>query len=161
MITDKETKVRELLLGVADDNSLTISGKSIEQKQRNTIKRNLTEAMFEVLQEIIGDTSLLTLYRTKEGLMVGIDNERIGIIPLEIKVAVKNMDCDPEEEAIAYQERLAEAEDKKRRAEAAKASKIAAQSEARELKRQLRALKNGERTPIQESEELGVPLIVE
>lgn len=161
MMTDKEAKVRELLLATADDNGLTISGKSIEQKQRNTIKRNLTEAMYDVLQEIIGDTSLLTLYRTKDGLMVGIDNERVGIIPLEFKIAIKNLDCDPEEEAIAYQERQKEAEEKKRRAEAAKADKIAAQAEARELKRRLRAIKSGEAIPAQEPEEIGVPLIIE
>lgn len=161
MMTDKEAKVRELLLATADDNGLTISGKSIEQKQRNTIKRNLTEAMYDVLQEIIGDTSLLTLYRTKDGLMVGIDNERVGIIPLEFKIAIKNLDCDPEEEAIAYQERQKEAEEKKRRAEVAKADKIAAQAEARELKRRLRAIKSGEAIPAQEPEEIGVPLIIE
>lgn len=142
-ITKNETRVREILLATADDNTLTISGKSIEQKQRNTIKRNLTEAMYNVLQEILGDTNLLALYRTKDGLMVGIDNEKIGIIPLEIKVAVKNLDCDPEEEALAYIEKQREAEEKQRRAEANKADKIARQTAERELKRQLRAVKQG------------------
>jgi hypothetical protein len=89
--------MKNLLERIANSTDITVSTKSIEQKQRNTIKRELTEALGNVLQEIIGDSAVVTLYRTEKGIMLGLDNEKVGIIPIEFSVAIKNMDCDPAE----------------------------------------------------------------
>lgn len=133
--------LKEKLLEVAQDNTLTAGAKSIEQKQRNTIKRNLTEALYSVIQEVIGNSDLLALYRTKDGIMVGVDNAKVGIIPVGIKVEIKNLDVDPAEEEDAYFEHLNQRAEAKARAEANKAAKIERQAKERELRNQLREVK--------------------
>ena len=133
--------LKEKLLEVAQDNTLTAGAKSIEQKQRNTIKRNLTEALYSVIQEVIDNSDLLALYRTKDGIMVGVDNAKVGIIPVGIKVEIKNLDVDPAEEEDAYFEHLNQRAEAKARAEANKAAKIERQAKERELRNQLREVK--------------------
>lgn len=136
--------MKNLLERIANSTDISISTKSIEQKQRNTIKRELTEALGNVLQEIIGDSAVVTLYRTEKGIMLGLDNEKVGIIPIEFSVAIKNMDCDPAEEEDAYNLKLQEQAEKRKRAEEAKAKKIAQQAEIRAAKEKLKALQNSD-----------------
>lgn len=132
------------LLKVAQNNELSTSGNSIEQKQRNAIKRSLTEALRDILRETIGDNLELALYQTKDGLMIGIDNAKVGIIPVEVKIVVKNLDVDPADEEDAYLEHLEEQAEKKRRMEATKLAKMERQARERELRKQLRNIKNDE-----------------
>lgn len=134
-------KLRDTLLDTANDATLTAGAKSIEQKQRNNIKRGLTEALYDVMAKVIADSDLLALYRTKDGIMVGIDNAKVGIIPIGIKVEVKNLDVDPAEEEDAYLEHQKERSEAKARAEANKAAKIERQAKERELRNQLREVK--------------------
>ena len=136
--------MKNLLERIANSTDISISTKSIEQKQRNTIKRELTEALGNLLQEIIGDSAVVTLYRTEKGIMLGLDNEKVGIIPIEFSVAIKNMDCDPAEEEDAYNLKLQEQAEKRKRAEEAKAKKIAQQAEIRAAKEKLKALQNSD-----------------
>lgn len=136
--------MKNLLERIANSNDISVSTKSIEQKQRNTMKRELTEALGEVLQSIIGDSAVITLYRTEKGIMLGLDNEKVGIIPIEFSVAIKNMDCDPAEEEDAYNTKLQEQAEKRKRAEEAKAKKIAQQAEIRAAKEKLKALQNSD-----------------
>lgn len=134
-------QLRDTMKGIAENADLVQSGKSIEQKQRNQIKRILTEAMERIMEEVVGDENLLALYRVTEGLMVGIDNPSVGVIPIEIRVSVKNLDVDPQDEEEAYKAKLEEQAEKKARQESLKAQKIAASERERELKRQLREAK--------------------
>ena len=136
--------MKNLLERIANSTDISISTKSIEQKQRNTIKRELTEALGNLLQEIIGDSAVVTLYRTEKGIMLGLDNDKVGIIPIEFSVAIKNMDCDPAEEEDAYNLKLQEQAEKRKRAEEAKAKKIAQQAEIRAAKEKLKALQNSD-----------------
>jgi hypothetical protein len=133
--------LRDVMVEVAQNNTLTAGAKSIEQKQRNTIKRDLTEALYDVLAAVIDGNELLALYRTKDGIMVGIDNAKVGIIPVGIKVEVKNLDVDPAEEEDAFREHQAQRAEAKARAEASKAAKIERQAKERELRNQLREVK--------------------
>ena len=73
--------------------------------------------------------------------MVGIDNAKVGIIPVGIKVEVKNLDIDPVEEEDAFREHQAQRAEAKARAEANKAAKIERQAKERELRNQLREVK--------------------
>jgi hypothetical protein len=54
------------------------------------------------------------------------------------------MDCDPAEEEDAYNFKLQEQAEKKKRADEAKARKIAQQAEIRAAKEKLKALKNSD-----------------
>ena len=136
--------LRNVLVDIANDNSINVGAKAIEQKQRNTMKKRLVEALHLVLEDVVNDTPELAIYRAEKGTMLGLDNEKVGIIPVEVTIAIKNMDVDPAEEEQAYNEKLAEQAAKAERAAKLKAEKIAAAAKERELKAKLRALKNGE-----------------
>lgn len=133
--------LRRILIDIANDNTLSVGSKAIEQKARNTMKRRLCEAMHQVLAEVVENTPNLGLYRVEKGSMIGVDNEKVGIIPLDFQVAIKNMDCDPSEEEDAYNAKLAEQAEKAERAAKVKAENIARQAKERELKLKLKSLK--------------------
>jgi hypothetical protein len=111
------------------DYPLTDSGKSIAQKERNELKYNLTE----VIADILEDNGVEYITRTSDGYIMEIQHEKLGVIPIEINIKVKNIDFDigssEEDWDIRVQDRK-EKEDRKAAAVAAKA----ARREAREAK---------------------------
>lgn len=127
---------------IADREDINVGEKAIEQKQRNTIKRDLTDTLYAILAEACAGIDEVKVYRTDGGIMFGLDNLKAGIIPIELTLAVKNMDCDPAEAEDAYRDKLAAAADKAKRAAEAKAAKIARSQAERELKAKLKALKD-------------------
>ena len=133
--------LQDACLEVANDAELTQSGAAIEQKQRNKIKRLLTDAMETALREVADANPSLSLYRVKGGLMLAISNVSIGVIPVEVEISVKNLAVNPAEEEARYKNDLALQTAKRERQEAAKAAKMAITAEERELKRKLREAK--------------------
>lgn len=133
--------MKALLEKMANNGELKASEKSIEQKQRNTIKRELTEALGQLLSEAVAGSTEIEVYRTEKGIMMGIDHPTIGIIPIEFSVAIKNLDCDPLEEEEAYLEKLKLQEEKRKKQEATKAKKIAQQAQIKEAKAKLNDLR--------------------
>jgi hypothetical protein len=111
------------------DYPLTDSGKSIAQKERNELKYNLTE----IIADILEDNGVEYITRTSDGYIMEIQHEKLGVIPIEINIKVKNIDFDigssEEDWDIRVQDRK-EKEDRKAAAVAAKA----ARREAREAK---------------------------
>lgn len=134
--------LRKVLVDIANDNSIRAGEKSIEQKQRNTMKKRMVEALHDVLAEVCADEPSLKLFRAEKGSMMGLDNETVGIIPVEFTVAIKNLDIDPSEEEDAYNDKLAEQAAKAAKAAKVKAEKIAKSEQERALKRQLKELRN-------------------
>lgn len=134
-------ELRTELERIANDDGIATSTKTIEQKQRNTIKRNITEILLNMLKEELGeDNQLLQIYRTKDGILVGIDNEKVGIITVEFKASIKSLDIDPAEEEEAYLEDMAQKAEKAKNAQRLKEQKIARQAEERALKAKIKAL---------------------
>jgi hypothetical protein len=108
---------------------LTDSGKSIAQKERNELKYNLTE----VIADILEDNGMEYITRTSDGYIMEIQHEKLGVIPIEINIKVKNIDFDIGSAEEDWTLRVEERKDKEERKQAAIAAK-AARREAREAK---------------------------
>lgn len=105
------------------DYTLTESGKSIAQKERNELKYNLTEAIAEIL-EVEG---IEHITRTSEGYILELQHQEFGVIPVELNIKVKNLDFDivaaEEDWKITVEEKKAKEEKKVRDAAAKEARK--------------------------------------
>jgi hypothetical protein len=111
------------------DYPLTDSEKSIAQKERNELKYNLTE----VIADILEDNGIEYITRTSDGYIMEIQHERLGVIPIEINIKVKNIDFDIGGAEEDWTLRVEERKDKEERKQAAIAAK-AARRQAREAK---------------------------
>lgn len=111
------------------DYPLTDSGKSIAQKERNELKYNLTE----VIADILEDNGMEYITRTSDGYIMEIQHEKLGVIPIEINVKVKNIDFDIGGSEDDWVIRVEERKDKEERKQAAIAAKEA-RKQARENK---------------------------
>jgi hypothetical protein len=111
------------------DYPLTDSGKSIAQKERNELKYNLTE----VIADILEDNGMEYITRTSDGYIMEIQHEKLGVIPIEINIKVKNIDFDIGGAEEDWTLRVEERKDKEERKQAAIAAK-AARRKAREAK---------------------------
>ena len=108
---------------------LTDSGKSVAQKERNELKYNLTE----VIADILEDNGIEYITRTSDGYIMEIQHEKLGVIPIEINIKVKNIDFDVGSAEEDWTLRVEERKDKEERKQAAIAAK-AARRQAREEK---------------------------
>lgn len=111
------------------DYPLTDSEKSIAQKERNELKYNLTE----VIADILEDNGMEYITRTSDGYIMEIQHEKLGVIPIEINIKVKNIDFDIGGAEEDWTLRVEERKDKEERKQAAIAAK-AARRQAREAK---------------------------
>jgi hypothetical protein len=111
------------------DYPLTDSGKSIAQKERNELKYNLTE----VIADILEDNGIEYITRTSDGYIMEIQHEKLGLIPIEINIKVKNIDFDIGGSEEDWDIRVKERKEKEERKQAALAAK-AARRAAREAK---------------------------
>lgn len=111
------------------DYPLTDSGKSIAQKERNELKYNLTE----VIADILEDNGVEYITRTSDGYIMEIQHEKLGVIPIEINIKVKNIDFDIGSSEEDWDIRVKDRKEKEDRKAAAVAAK-AARREAREAK---------------------------
>jgi hypothetical protein len=111
------------------DYPLTDSGKSIAQKERNELKYNLTE----VIADILEDNGIEYITRTSDGYIMEIQHEKLGVIPIEINIKVKNIDFDIGSSEEDWEIRVEQRKDKEARKQAALEAK-AARRAAREAK---------------------------
>lgn len=111
------------------DYPLTDSGKSIAQKERNELKYNLTE----VIADILEDNGIEYITRTSDGYIMEIQHEKLGVIPIEINIKVKNIDFDIGSSEEDWEIRVEERKEKEARKKAALEAK-AARRAAREAK---------------------------
>lgn len=102
---------------------LTDSGKSIAQKERNELKYNLTEVIADVLE----DNGIEYITRTSDGYIMEIQHEKLGVIPIEINIKVKNIDFDIGGSEEDWNIRVEERKEKEQR----KAAALAAKAERR------------------------------
>jgi hypothetical protein len=111
------------------DYPLTDSGKSIAQKERNELKYNLTE----VIADILEDNGIEYITRTSDGYIMEIQHEKLGVIPIEINIKVKNIDFDIGGSEEDWDIRVKERKEKEERKASALAAKEA-RRQAREAK---------------------------
>lgn len=119
---------------MANDNNLTASNNKITQNLRNPYKVKFIDAMEVMLREMLVEEDRVDVYRTKDGVVLMVDNDKIGMIPITISPMIKDLDYDPifEEENYLAEQRAKAA--KKAEAEALKAERIRKTQEARARK---------------------------
>ena len=123
-------------------NDIAHSDTKIEQKASRQIKETLNTLMLQALSELSSQD--IQILRTSKGIGIAIDNEKVGFIPIEINITIKNLDYDIVEENIAYNEKLESDKIKKAEKEKAKANKIARQKAIKEKEKELKSLKEKE-----------------
>lgn len=115
----KDLETRDLNTNVNANGKITI-----QQTQRNALRKELVDAFYEFLIE-----QKLDVFLTGDGIILAVENANIGTISIEAKLAFKALDYNPEDEADAYEDELAaKAADKASKAKA-KAKKIASLKE--------------------------------
>lgn len=140
--------LEKILTQVANDTTLKATSKSINQTQRNKLNVDITKAL---LKSIVKDSECDNgVYYLNDLISVGqidnktiefaIDNEKIGIIPIRISVALPNFDNDLDliSRVDEYQEQVNEKALKVAEKEKEKALKIKADQERRAKQKALK-----------------------
>lgn len=137
-------KLIETINVMANDNALTSSNNKITQNLRNPYKVKFIDAIEDVLRGMLADEDAVEVYRTKDGVVLMVDNGKVGMIPITISPMIKDLDYDPvfEEESYLAEQRAKAA--KKAEAEALKAERIRKATEARARKLAEREMRKAE-----------------
>lgn len=112
-----ETKFGQFLKEVEhiefDTNTTSTGTYTIQQSQRNALRKQGLAALLADLQEWYGDD--FDIVETKDGIIIVAENEPCDVtVSWEIKTTIKSLDFDPFIEASSYESLVAEKEEKKR-----------------------------------------------
>lgn len=131
--------LREVIQGYKEDTTIEVNHitRKLEQKSRNRIKREMTEALMKDLEGLADD---FVVTRVEKGVGIAILTPE-GYIPATIEITMKSIDLDVQMAASEYSEKLAIKEAKKAESNAAKLEKMQADAIKREKKRAERAAK--------------------
>ena len=126
--------------------SNTIKGKQIHQTFRNNLTAKIKQMFYEdCMQSMANGDEGIFPYLAKDGVIIEIPNASVvdcleaddlgsGAISLEIKFAIKNLDCDANELADEYSFKLAQDAERAAKAEKDKQAKIERDRKNRELR---------------------------
>lgn len=135
-------KLKETILSYRNDETLEVNYDThkLEQKTRNRVKRELTEALLADLSSVLGDVEDVIVTRIEKGIGIAFLTPK-GLFPATIELTMKNTDLDLSEAAEQYADKLEVQAAKKAESQALKAEKAAADAIKREKKRAERAAK--------------------
>ena len=91
---DNDIAHRELRTNENSNGVLTI-----QQTQRNALRKEVADKFVEFLLDNDLDT-----FQTKDGIIIRVDNEYVGPVSIELKLAFKALGYDPEEQAELFDE---------------------------------------------------------
>jgi hypothetical protein len=134
-------RLKNYLVELSNNNEIKTTNSKIEQRTRNAIRNDFTNLLVEILAESISCDSVVVA-RTKEGIGIAIDNEKVGFIPIVLKPVFKDTAEDILELAEDYERELAEKKAKAEQQAKAKAEKLAKQKEIAEQKKRLKELES-------------------
>lgn len=132
-------RLKNYLVSLADRQDIKTTNSKIEQRTRNAIRNEFTNLLAECLNDLVG-SEVIQVARTKDGVGIAVDNEKVGFIPIVLKPIFKDTAEDILELAEEYQEQLKAKAEKAEQKEKAKAEKIKRQKEIAEQKRKLKEL---------------------
>lgn len=116
-----------------DTNTTSTGTYTIQQSQRNALRKEGVAALLQDLQEWYGDD--FDIVETKDGIVVVAENEPCDVtISWEIKTTIKSLDFDPFIEASSYESLVAEKEEHKRQKDLEKKKKEEETARKREKK---------------------------
>lgn len=134
-------RLKNYLVELSNNNQIKTTNSKIEQRTRNAIRNDFTNLLTEILTELVGGDNVIVA-RTKEGIGIAIDNEKVGFIPIVLKPVFKDTAEDILELAEDYERELAEKKAKAEQQAKAKAEKLAKQKEIAEQKKKLKELES-------------------
>ena len=132
-------RLKNYLESLANNTEIKTTNSKIEQRTRNNIRKEFTDLLTEIIAESVG-SEFVQVARTKDGVGIAIDNEKVGFIPIILKPIFKDTAEDILELAEEYQEQLEIKAEKEKAQAKAKAEKIKRQKEIAEQKRKLKEL---------------------
>lgn len=134
--------LKNCIISYANDESLEVNYDThkLEQKTRNRVKKELTQALLDDIKDTLGDVEDVIVTRIEKGIGVAFITPK-GLFPLTIELTMKNTTLDLNEEAVMYAEKLEAQAAKRAESQALKAEKAAADAVKREKKRAERAAK--------------------
>lgn len=112
----------------------------LEQKTRNRIKRELTQALLDDLTLMAEDVEDVIITRVEKGIGIAFLTPR-GYFPATIEITMKSTDLDVQLAANEYAEKIAAKEAERAERMALKLEKMKADEAKREIKRAERAAK--------------------
>ena len=136
-------RLKTYLENLANRQDIKTTNSKIEQRTRNAIRNDFTNILTELLNELVA-SDMVVIARTKEGIGIAIDNEKVGFIPIVLKPVFKDTAEDILELAEDYERELLEKAKKEQERQLAKERKIAQQKAIAEQKAKLKALENGD-----------------
>lgn len=89
--------------------TLTANKDAITQSERNELKYSLTDIVADVLK----DSAEIYITRTIDGYVLEIQNETLGLIPIELQLKVKNLNYDIGTAEDLYKEKMERKNQKK------------------------------------------------
>ena len=136
------SKIKELIKGYAVDETLEVNYDThkLEQKTRNRLKRELTEALMSDIAESLDGVEDIILTRIEKGIGLAFLTPK-GVFPLTIELTMKNIDLDMKDAADTYSEKLEVQAAKRAESQALKAAKAEADAIKRDKKRAEREAK--------------------
>lgn len=154
-INNLELTMPDLLKSIEQKDDLKVAVSrgtlSIQQTQRNNIKREVLSAFYDDMKTI-AEKNGLNVYLTREGVALALNNERVESqimindkegnyqtrMSILFDIKIKNLDFDPEYEEFDYLNEIEAKEAKAEEAEKAKQIKIKKDAEDRAQKLKIR-----------------------
>lgn len=97
------------------DNELKASNNKLEQIIRNRFKDDLTDLLCKLLKEVLEDEEQTILVeRIKGAVGIGVNNEAIGLIPIQLAISLKNLDEDILDLGEEYEQSVKDKQEKAR-----------------------------------------------
>lgn len=120
----------ETLEKIANDKTLKATNEKLNQTQRNKMKIELLDLIMESLRQNI-DSDYIELGRTKDGIVISLDNENVGFIPIALDIKIMGLDYDLDFESQEYENDKIAKQQAKAERQKAKAEKIKVDTERR------------------------------
>ncbi len=116
---DKQTallaELKDYLAVNLTDNELKASNNKLEQIIRNRFKDDLTDLLCKLLKEVLEDEEQTILVeRIKGAVGIGVNNEAIGLIPIQLAISLKNLDEDILDLGEEYEQSVKDKQEKAR-----------------------------------------------
>ena len=126
----KKPDIVERLEQIANDKTLKATNEKLNQTQRNKMKIELLDLIMENLRQNV-NSEYIDMGRTKDGIVLTLDNETVGLIPIALDIKIMGLDYELDFETQEYENDKIAKEQAKAEKLKAKAEKIKRDTECR------------------------------
>lgn len=126
--------LKNLLIEYANDETLVSNEVKLEQKTQRKLYRDINDALTKAIAALFEDVKEVNCFAVSNGVLVVLDNEKVGEITLELGFKVKDLTVDAAFEADAWIEKQEATKAKEAKQRAERERKFAAAMAAKEAK---------------------------